>query len=69
MRKTCTAGEITTFKFDSSAEEYRVKNLPRAIFWSHTKMNLSNQKPQKSNLCTARTSIFVILIIRQKGLL
>ena len=27
MRKTCTAGEITTFKFDSSAEEYRVKNF------------------------------------------
>ena len=27
MRKTCTAGEITTFKFDNSAEEYRVKNF------------------------------------------
>lgn len=27
MRKTCTAGEITAFKFDSSAEEYRVKNF------------------------------------------
>ena len=27
MRKTCTAGEITTFKFDSSAKEYRVKNF------------------------------------------
>ena len=27
MRKTCTAGEITIFKFDNSAEEYRVKNF------------------------------------------
>ena len=27
MRKTCTAGEITEFSFDSSAEEYRVKKF------------------------------------------
>lgn len=27
MRKTCVAGEITEFKFDSSAKEYRVKNF------------------------------------------